>query len=256
MDCRDAHRFVQLRLDDEIESTDCAQLDQHLGHCAPCRARIEREQRFELGLRERMRASLQQPSPSALRERITAELAGADGTVRPAWARVAIAAGGVLVLLGVSYNATLGGPDVLRESVKRHSSNLPLDVRSVTGEVEVDRYLRQKLAFPVVVPRLDRSGLPVRLVGARLSSIHDQDVALVMYDHRGAKLTLLAYPAGQGDGGRVPEGFERRQVARGEIYVGADRGYNVVAWRDHDTLYSLVSDLDRSELVQLANAAR
>ncbi len=255
MDCRDAHRFVQLRLDDEIEPADCTQLDLHLTGCAPCRSRIEREQRFELELRERLRRTVGQSAPATLRDRIGTDLATTSGNVRPAWTRAAIAAGGLFVLLGVSYNATRG-PDVLRESVKRHSSNLPPDVRSVSGEVEVDRFLRQKLTYPVVVPRLDQSGLPVRLVGARLSSIHDQDVALVMYDHRGAKLSLLAFPAGRAEGARMPEGFVRRQVGNREIYVGADRGYNVVAWRDHETLYSLVSDVDPSEMVQLVAAVR
>jgi anti-sigma factor RsiW len=255
MDCRDAHRFVQLRLDDEIEPTDCAQLDQHLAACVPCRSRVEREQRFELELRNHMRSAAAHVSPPALRERILGELSAADSRTQPVWSRVAIAASSVLVVLGVSWSATRDGPDLLRESVRRHSVNLPPDVRSVSGPVEVDRYLRQKLTYPVSVPRLDQSGLPVRLVGARLSNIHDQDVALVMYDHRGAKLSLFAYPIGPQDG-VLPQGFERRQVGGRELMVGAERGYNVVAWRDRGTFYSLVSDVDPSELVQLAAAVR
>lgn len=256
MDCRDAHRFVQLRLDDEIEPADCAQLDIHLGSCAPCRARIEREQRFELELRARLRREAGEArAPAALRDRIGGELAAATPVRPAAWMKVAIAAGGVFFLLGVSWNATRGA-DVLRESVRRHSSNLPPDVRALGSDEEVDRFLEQRLSYAVSVPRLAGSGEDVRLVGARLANIHDRDVPLFQYEHRGAKVSLVAYPESGRGRAALPDDFERRHVGDRDFYVGAERGYNVVAWRERGTLYSLVSDVDGSELVRLASGAR
>jgi len=257
MDCRDAQRFAQLRLDEEIEPLDCAQLDSHLSACNACRGRHEAEHKFHLKLRGQLRAQADaKRSPPALEARIAEELSRAAVDARSPLTRWGVTATAALMLLGISWSATRDGPDVFAETVKRHSSNLPPEVRSVSGPAEVDQFLRDHLRFPVSAPRLDESGMPVRLVGARLSSIHDRDVALMMYDHRGAKLSLFAYPIGSQGPSSTPPGFERREVGGRVLYVGAERGYNVVAWERNEMLYSLVSDVDTGELVQLASAVR
>jgi anti-sigma factor RsiW len=106
------------------------------------------------------------------------------------------------------------------------------------------------------VPRLsqsnERGGASVQLVGGRLSNIKNRDAAYIMYDDRGARISLFAYPT---DGNRVsvPSDFQERQIGNRSMMGGKHRGYNVVAWESGDVLYSLVSEVDPTELVQLAS---
>ncbi len=253
MDCREAERFGQLELDEEIEAADCAELERHVEHCARCRESLDRERRFQARLQGHLRlAQEQQTMPEGARERLLGALAAEERRGFPVGRAAAVAAG-VFVLIGLSYGGS-EQPTIFEESVERHSSNLPPEVRSLAGGEEVRRFLERNLRHPVAVPEPARPDLPVRLVGARLSSIKDHDVAYVMYDHRGAKMSLFAVPTQETP--RDPPGFQRRIVGDRVMWVGTKRGYNVVAWKDRGTFYSLVSDVDPSELVEVAGAMR
>ncbi|MFO0724925.1 MAG: hypothetical protein U1E65_14185 [Myxococcota bacterium] len=253
MDCREAERFGQLALDEEIEATDSAALDRHLEHCARCKDSFDRERWFQARLRDRLRSAQDALiTPSAAKERILGNLAKETPRGPPVLRIFAIAAG-VVVLVGLSYGGS-EQPTIFEESVERHSSNLPPEVRSFSGREEVRRFLEGHLRRPVSVPEPARADLPVRLVGARLSSIKDRDVAYVMYDHRGAKMSLFAVPTQETP--REPPGFEQKVVGDRVLFVGTKRGYNVVAWKDRGTFYSLVSDVDSAELVEVAASLR
>jgi len=258
MDCRDAQRFVQLRLDDEIEPIDCLLLDRHLEGCTHCKTRVDREQRFH----DQLRAKLQEASaaavctPAGLRSRI---LARADAEAKADRFPVGRVVGGALavtVLAALSYgSSTPNQASIVEETVARHSSNLPPEIRArALDDEEVHEFLQRNLRYPIALPHFNRGAVPVRFVGARLSNIRDRDVAYMMYDQRGAKLSLFAYPSATGVA--LPEGFERRTVGDRELFVGRRRGYNVVSWKDRNLFYSLVSDVDPGELVQLASTAR
>jgi anti-sigma factor RsiW len=259
MDCRDAERFVQLRLDGEIEAVDCMALDRHLEGCPHCRERVERERVIQGTLRGKLKDGCSHEEaqcPPAMRDRILSRLAEEERrrTGLPMGRAVAVV-GGVGLLAALSWGATSSSANDFEETVARHSSNLPPEVRVVTtDDAEVHRFLEKNLRYPVQIPRFERQDLPVRLVGARLSNISDRDAAYMMYDERGAKLSLFAYPVPR----RFvePEGFEHRSVGDKVFLVGKRRGYNVVAWRDQDLLYSLVSDVDPGELVRLASTAK
>jgi anti-sigma factor RsiW len=259
MDCRDVERFAQLRLDGEIEAVDCMSLDRHLEACVHCRERVERERIVQSTLSAKLKeaSSLSESQcPAAMRTRILARTRADERARAFPLARASLAASAVGVLAVVSWGATLSGSGsstaLVEETVARHSSNLPPEFRA-PDEDEVHRFLERNLRYPVQVPHLGRNDAPVRLVGARLSNISDRDAAYVMYDQRGAKVSLFAVPAPRRLG--EPEGFERRTVGQTVYLVGQRRGYNVVSWRDRDLFYSLVSDVDPGELVRLASTA-
>lgn len=136
------------------------------------------------------------------------------------------------------------------EHVAHHSRNLPPEVRARDGE-RLQQLFKKNLRYPVRVPRLSRPTHPnVQLVGGRLSHIENREAAYIMYDDRGARISLFAYPVE----GRIsmPKSFRQRSVGKRQMMVGKHRGYNVVAWESGDVLYSLVSDVDPGELVELA----
>lgn len=163
-----------------------------------------------------------------------------------------------MILVGLSAGSTSEATSLIDETVARHSSNHPPEIRagSLTEaqarEAKVRRFLSKNLRYPVSVPNLERDA-SVKLVGARLSNLRDRDAAIVMYDHRGARVSLFAVPTS--DFGS-PEGFERLRVGPRELLVGQRRGYNVVSWREGSLMYSLVSNVDSGELVRLVSMAR
>lgn len=261
MDCREAERLVQLDLDGEIEGDEKVGLALHVAHCPPCRRTRDRVQWVHSGVKRRLAASVEsaeaQP-PDALRSRVLGELREAQPGPRGRGARIA-AVLAVGVGLAVYGAAREGSEDpLLEDAVTRHASNLPPEVRaSALDPGEVDLFLRRNLRFPVSVPELRDPAAQggVRLVGARLAHLRDQDAAYVMYDHHGAKLSLFAAP--EAPRGRAPEGFREHRLGDRTVLVGQRRGYNVVSWRDRERgmVYSLVSDVDQHQLLRLATHA-
>lgn len=259
MDCGEAERLVQLDLDGEIDSEEKVGLALHVASCPPCKRSHERARWVHSGVRRRLAASVEsaeaQP-PDTLKSRVLGELRDAHPSSPGRGARiVAVLAAGVGLIV---YGATHEGDEdpLLEDAVTRHASNLPPEVRaSALDRNEVDLFLRRNLRFPVAVPKLEDPAADgsVRLVGARLAHLRDQDAAYVMYDHHGAKLSLFAAP--EIARARAPEGFREQRVGDRTVLVGQRRGYNVVSWRDRERkmVYSLVSDVDQGQLLRLAS---
>ncbi|MBI4817001.1 MAG: zf-HC2 domain-containing protein [Deltaproteobacteria bacterium] len=257
MDCREASRLAQLRLDDEIDSAESSHFERHLVACPECRQALESEARIHRGLRECVRGCADEAAPERLRHKVIARTAShrRDVFAQGRWIAAGLAA---LILAGLSAGTSSEATSLIDESVARHTSNHPPEIRanklaeSQAREAKVRRFLSENLRYTVSVPNLERDN-SVKLIGARLSNLKDRDAAIVMYDRRGARVSLIAVPAT--DFGS-PEGFERRQVGPREMLVGQRRGYNVVSWREGRLVYSLVSDVDSGELVRLASMAR
>jgi len=254
MDCRDAARFVQLRLDDEIEPPDCIQLESHLERCGHCRRMVDSEVWFKSNvctkLRDAHRGIDHQP-PSNLKARILEAANDEAPSGRPVGRAVA-ACMAVSMVGALGWSATSSEPRFVDETVARHSRNLPPELRAPAADADqIDAFLQRNLRYSVAVPRVQAARTPTRLVGARLSSIGERDAAYVMYDHRGARVSLFAYPRADDE---APKDFRRRQHGGRELLGGQRRGYNVIQWRARDLEYSLVSDLDPDEMVHLAGS--
>lgn len=252
MDCREAERFADLSIDGEIEPSEQHELEGHLRACPGCRHAIGLRSWFEAQVRSKLRDQTEGVElPPGLRIRISARL---REEARPSrvvpWGRF-VPVGLILgtVILGSWTSASYRAFDP-EEAVVRHTRNLPPEVTARGSGSEVERLFAKNLHYPVPVPRFDSKHPDVRLVGARLSSIQNRDAAYLMYDQRGARISLFAYPKEARFA--KPEHFEERLVGGRPILVGRHRGYNVVAWEAGSMLYSLVSDVDHDELIQLA----
>jgi anti-sigma factor RsiW len=125
---------------------------------------------------------------------------------------------------------------------------LPLDF-AATDNTALQRWLESKLQFAPHVPRLRGA-----LQGARLSQLHSRNVAMVAYDvpdapGRRVSLVILNDPDDALPG-------TARQMAGREVWLSKSRGYNVVSWRSDEIVYSLISDLDERDILQLVEAAQ
>jgi anti-sigma factor RsiW len=267
MECGDLGRAVDAYLDGEFDARDRAEADAHLAGCEACRGLVEAQRRLRDAVRAKLREAMTPPAqagraPPALRVRIEASLARER---RPLWRRllsplplsaaVACAAGALLVL------STHGGDDVaVTEAVRSHHRRLPLELvtpREVNeasiavNEASIAAWFAGKLDFRPSPPPFRGDG--VHLLGARLSNLRELPAAYIRYDlPRGqAGLFIVDDPRGT-----LEPGGREVQVGPQTLRVIASRGYNVAVWRDHEIVYSLVSDLDESALLDLVRTAQ
>lgn len=256
MDCREAARFVQLRLDDEIEPVDCLQLDRHLESCPHCLRHVQAEANLKAKIKSKLSQSQSDVcAPSHLREHLVHRVRDERRTARLPVGRAMAACMGLFMVGLLSWSSTNSSDAVtVEEAVSKHSRHLPPEVRADASDERVNQFLQTNLGYPVAAPHFANQAVRPRLVGARLSSIRDRDVAYMMYDHRGARLSVFALP--RGDEADRPEGFETRHVGGRVVHVGKRHGYNVVRWQHRGLSYSMVSDVDPAELVKLVSTAQ
>lgn len=259
MDCAELRRTLDAYLDGELAPREQVEAADHLQLCDECRAVADHEGGLRSAMRARLKAALGSGSvhgsaPQALRERIHLALLGER---EPLWRRVlspmpisALAAcvAGIIVVL-----VTHAGADPLvEEAVSKHSRDLPLEVTAAAiGPESIAGWFAGKLDFNAAPPRFHDGA--VRLVGARLSNIRDRPAAYVRYDlprgHMG--LFILDDPDRRfGEAGRIV------QVGASTVRMVNARGFNVAVWRRNEIVYSLVSDLDESDLARLVQAAQ
>jgi anti-sigma factor RsiW len=260
MDCSELERSVDAYVDGEFDVRERAEADLHLSTCPRCHALADERRRSREALRAKLREAMASPAgggraPQELRSRIEAALAHRR---RPLWRRAlspipistvaACAAGALVVLLTHTEDTAL-----VEEAVRSHHRALPLEVlANVGGEAPILAWFADKLDFNPAPPRFRASG--VRLLGARLSHLRGWPAAYIRYElprGQAAGLFIVDDPKGRFDA----SGRDVR-VGGTVIRLGAARGYNVAVWRDHEIVYSLVSDLDEASLYDLVRTAQ
>ena len=190
----------------------------------------------------------------------------------PSWRRaapLAAVAAATLVVAGVRLNNEREGSpggyeeagllqpaNLVNDVVSLHSSELPADVRveAKAGEDEraqheqLARWFRGRVEFPVRPASF--VGHDARLIGARLSNVHDRRAAALFYQVDGRRVTVVVT-----DVPRAHTGTRVRVQGR-PIELEEARGYAVPV-REHQGLsYVFTGDVEREELLQLAASAR
>jgi anti-sigma factor RsiW len=259
MDCTELERSVDAYLDGEFDVRERAEADAHLASCPRCDALTARHARVRDGLRAALRSAMGPDSPAgrappALRDRVSLALAKERKPLLrrilspvPLGAIAACAAGALVVLVSHA-----GSDALVDEAVRKHNRDLPLEVTAASiGAESIPGWFAGKLDFRPAPPRFEGPG--VRVVGARLSHLREWPAAYIRYElPRGqAGLFIVDDP----DGRFAAAGHEVRVGGR-TVRFAAARGYNVAVWRQDEIVYSLVSDLDESALVQLVRTAQ
>jgi hypothetical protein len=137
---------------------------------------------------------------------------------------------------------------VIDDGVALHARTLPLDyTASDVGLVQ--RWVEGNLHFGVRLPRFAQAAAGPRptLLGVRLSTLHERPAAMVQYtvseDH-GRRVSLLVV-----DDPEPELSGTSRHVEGREVFVSRAHGYNVATWRQNEIVYSLISDLDESDIL-------
>lgn len=251
MDCSDLDRLLPAYADGEFADSDCAEIEAHLSDCTKCRDEVAAHLAFRCFLQEKACESPIRAS-TGLEERIRKDMArerGRDQVRR--FSLYSAMAAGLMAVASAGYlfaDARAEPPELmLLDAIDKHARALPVEVTPAGGDVE--SWFRGKVDFRVRAPKFSAPSAP-RLMGARLANVRDRQAAYLVYggDDSERRTTLLVFP-GTLD---LPDG-RRTQVGGRDVVMANQRGYNVAVWHQRGIVYSLVSDLDESDMIQLVS---
>ena len=256
--CRELESFLPAYVDGEFDAYERAAVESHIEECAVCRRAV----RIQSAMKEAVKRAAPAVAPIELRRSVRLALRDEeprgsrwDGVLRnPRSVGLLAAAVGAAVWFlagGMSHPLfpTRHHSGLVDDGIALHRRGLPLDyTASDVGSVQ--QWLQGRLDFAARVPRF-RQG--PALQGVRLSQLHSRSAAALSYSvpqAEGRRVTLLiADDPDDGD----PPGSVRRLPGR-QVWLSRTRGYNVVSWRTDEIVYSLISDLDESDVLQLVQA--
>ncbi|HTE85731.1 MAG TPA: zf-HC2 domain-containing protein [Dehalococcoidia bacterium] len=240
-------------LDGELPQHEQIQLEEHLRRCSDCAADLARQRAAQIALRT-LAVSLQ--PPAQLRNRVTAGLnRRAQGN---ATRRRLIFFGGLAAALGlcaIFAQSRAAGPtpsvSVLARVVAEHKEETqgatPVSFASADA-AQVAAWARSGTGEYFEVPSFEAAGY--RLLGARVEpSVAPRAVTLV-YEGDSGRLTCTVVP--------ITDPLERLlalRAATAPTKATRIQGETVASWRDKDTTYVLVADLDADALLGLARLA-
>jgi anti-sigma factor RsiW len=241
LDCRKAEYLLHGYLDGELELIGTCEFELHLAECAPCTARLAREQ----SLRARFQESrLRAPAPPHLRERIQNALEETRSTPaagpRPAVRRALWAVGAAAALVVMVKLVTLApapSPEMLLAQqvrdghVRSLMANHLKDVES-TDQHTVKPWFAGRLDYSPWVANLADDGFPLQ--GGRLDYIDNRPVAALIYKRREHVINLFVWPAPAGS-------TSAPRVAR-------EHNFQMLHWSAGGMTFWAISDLNAVEL--------
>jgi anti-sigma factor RsiW len=243
MNCHDAQTVMHGYLDGELDPSVSLQYEQHAGECPACSKALAEQQAMQTAMKA---DSLYFKAPASLQDRLRASLAKHNSArpVRLPWRWVA-AAGCVVFCIGIGFLLAqfTFTPSVherlTREVASAHIRSLQakhiVDVEGPDRHV-VKPWFNGKLDFAPSAPDLEKEGFP--LVGGRLDYLNGRPVAALVYRRREHLINLFVWP----DSGSESRDFQRE----------TRQGYHLVHWSKAGMQYWIVSDLDPTELNELA----
>jgi anti-sigma factor RsiW len=273
--CEEMLTRMPLYLDDELEASECREIEAHLSGCDSCRASFGSERRLletvrgfgplhvaPPALRERVEKLVDnlppaRVAPPELRERISRALGNFNlrnsgvphaRLIMALAAVVAIAiAIGLWQLNRKSLELRFNGPSefamMAADTHQRHMrGQLPLELVSDAPE-KISSWFAGKVPFLLKLPNYQESSGQAKiyqLEGARLVGYKNDYAAYVAYQMRTRPISLVVTSE------RVAQPTDGEQiVAKGiTFHYNSINGWKVLTWSDRGLTYALVSDLE------------
>jgi anti-sigma factor RsiW len=261
--CRDSKKILGAYVDNEIDVTQSAALEEHLAVCADCQAFMDDQRavknllqqgnfRFSVpsGFYEQIRKSLEPPAKK-LRFWTDARYRWWQVTASVATAATLVLAVTLGMILhrqsapgsNTAQNGAGAGEvaTIQNEVVDNHIRSLLADhladVAS-TDQHTVKPWFNGKLSFSPKVADFSDKGFP--LIGGRLDYMEGQRVAALIYKHRQHVINMFTCP-------------HSNPVA---LVASEQRGFHIIHWGDSGMEYWVISDVNAAELQQFAELLR
>ncbi len=263
MECKAARKYLYgLETPDAAGETpplraEIAEARAHVARCFACQDFFASERRLASFLCAR---AAREKASATLREQVLAKIAQERARATRvsygfAWMRrrmltlTCVSFLGVVVLLGGLWlnhrRARMAPQQLVVVLVDDHAGTLPglAEITSSDREV-VQKWFRERLDFAFRLP----TAFDPALIGGRLCTLKGQRAALVFYQHPQSRISLFIL---DGSDLKLPED-QLIAIDNKRCLLDSRKGYNVVLWKERGLLYSLVSDVHRADLIQLA----
>jgi anti-sigma factor RsiW len=229
--------------DGELDLVNAREIEQHLKSCDDCGREAEQIRALHDAL---MSDSPAYPAPARLRRNIRAALrreAHAGQREFSPWLIFATGVTFAALILGLVVLQTIRGSrenSIVDQVVANHVRSLLathlVDIAS-SDQHTVKPWFDGKIDFAPDVHDFAMSGFP--LVGGRLDYLDGKTVVALVYQRNKHPINVFITPASKS--GDTPQSSS------------IDRGYNVLSWTNREMTYWAVSDLNETELRQLAS---
>jgi anti-sigma factor RsiW len=141
---------------------------------------------------------------------------------------------------GIESSPNAGVADIITEDHWRELHRAVIDSNDAT---EVQHWLQSRLTIPVQVFELEGAVLE----GGRLCFVRSQRGAVVRYRIDNQPVSYFVMPVAVDSSESTPEDALRNE---------AEKGYNVVTWRERGLAYALVGALSQERLATVARSCR
>jgi anti-sigma factor RsiW len=247
MNCHDSQSIMHGYLDGELDPSVSLQYEQHLGECPACSKALAEQQVMQTAMKA---DSFYFRAPANLRDHLRASLKKHRSArpVRFPWRYVAAAAcvalfiGLGFLLAQFTFTPSLHErltQEVASAHIRSMQAQHIVDVPS-SDRHEVKPWFNGKLDFAPPTPDLEKEGF--HLVGGRLDYLNGRPVAALVYKRREHLINLFVWPSSE------TESSDFQQETR--------QGFYLVRWSSGGMNLWLVSDLNPTELIELARRLR
>lgn len=243
----------------KIFTPELAQAKAHLRECSECGGFLKQHSALRAFLKE---ALVGEKTPAALREDILRSISqkqAASSQKRP-WRKSRttywFAAAALAMILAIfayfefldSFKTPTPGKTISAELIDDHIryrlSAQPVEFM-VSEPQALTKWLSTQLDFSARIPQLPG----FELIGGRLCYLFNRRVALAFYQDANQQISFFVMRGDDIDLSYMKQiGLNGKVVCRDE-----NKGYYMVAWKQNDLLYALVSDHDVLELVKKLN---
>jgi anti-sigma factor RsiW len=235
-------------LDGELDLAGSLEVEQHMQDCQSCTRAYRGQTALRSAFRDR---SLYYHAPAKVRKRIVSSLRQANKSEAPArslpwrWLAVGASVACALLIAFVIWSALpdhlgpsrdeLLAQEIVSDHVRSLMVNHLTDVAS-SDQHTVKPWFDGKLDFAPQVTDFSDQGYP--LVGGRLEYLNNRTAVALVYQRQKHFINVFIWPAeGSSDS-------EAKPIMR--------QGYNLIHWEKSGMTYWAVSDLNSSELQELA----
>jgi anti-sigma factor RsiW len=249
MDCKSTQTLIAGYLDHELDPVRSLEIEGHLRLCSSCSLGYKADQ----VLRDRLRnPSVYFKASDDLRKRLQRSLrqAANAGTLSRSiswsWLKIAapVAAAAIVILTLVPFLYGPRSEDTLAQEVlsSHIRSLMPQHLTDVASSDHhtVKPWFNGRLDFSPAVVDLAKEGFP--LVGGRIDYVNNRPVAALVYGRRKHLINVFVWPSASGG-------------ASGTNTI-THQGYNLVHWSEAGMSYWVVSDLNKTELLDFARRVR
>ena len=263
LSCYDCAKYLDAFLDNELGVKESLDLQEHMAACVACADRAAAERQLRAFVRQHAPVL---PLPDEVKRRIihqaTRCLAPQNRQRRSRFAvysrdftvgAATAAAIFLLVFLGL-FSRLFERDDMLQKFAREASmayqvyktQQVPLEVQE-SNDTLVVQWFNSRMGHQFKVPCITDQA--TKLLGGRLCRLLDRQSAALRYQRHGTDIYVFAFKSP----GVSLHTQSLVHTKAGDVYVHRIDGRLVALWQWGDTTYSMVGDLNRDDLLQVAN---